>query len=405
MAPYSDNIYNAIDVLYHADICAGGSGLGLALKLVFGESRLRTVVGVERSAYAAATLVARMEDQTMDPFPLWDLVETFDGKPWRKRVDILTAGFPCQPFSLAGKREGTRDERWIWNDIVRIIREMGPPLVFLENVPGLTLSELGDEDRIPKGWFLPAGLWHVLGDLAALNFDAEVVCVRAEDTGTPHERARVFILGYSRDFASLQKYGNPRSRTAKGSDVETHGGSGEPGDELEHADHHGPIRQQGDGREAQRGFEQHAGFDMGDAARDYERRDSLPGSHGPRQPAGGPVSNVGDSSSSRRQQESRSSSGDETEDAGRSAISGDELAGSNPRLDDAASRRRSDQSESQGLVHERAQFERADSELAESTSGGQSELWEPSGSGGQSDRDGDQLADATDVRTETQALV
>jgi len=89
---------------------------------------------VEREAYAAATLVARMEDAALDTAPVWDDVGTFDGRPWRGAVDILTGGYPCQPFSVAGQRKGAEDPRHLWPHFARIIGECQPEWVFLENV-------------------------------------------------------------------------------------------------------------------------------------------------------------------------------------------------------------------------------------------------------------------------------
>ena len=143
----------------------------------------RTLCHVERDAYAATVLVARMDDSSLDRAPIWDDLTTFDATAWRGAVDIVTAGFPCQPWSVAGKRRGADDERWLWPDIARIVRDCGAPLVFLENVPGLYRN----------------GLRVVLSDLAALRFDAEWTCVSASDIGAPHRRERVFILAHRSD--------------------------------------------------------------------------------------------------------------------------------------------------------------------------------------------------------------
>lgn len=161
-------------------LCAGVGGLDLGLRLALGP-RFRSVVYVEREAYAAAALVARMEDEALDPAPVWDDLVTFDGRPWRGVVDLVTAGFPCQPWSVAGQRKGTADERWLWPDILRIIREVDPSLVFLENVPGL----------------LRHGLSIVLEDLASVGFDAEWDSFRASELGAPHKRERLFILAHA----------------------------------------------------------------------------------------------------------------------------------------------------------------------------------------------------------------
>ena len=83
---------------------SGIGGLDLAVKLVFPEAR--TVAFCERESYAAATLVARMEDKTLDEAPIWSDITTFDGKPWRGKVDTLIGGFPCTDISVSGKKEG-----------------------------------------------------------------------------------------------------------------------------------------------------------------------------------------------------------------------------------------------------------------------------------------------------------
>lgn len=99
-------------------------------------------------------------------------------------VDVLTAGYPCQGESLAGKRRGIDDERWIWDDgVFPAIRDLRPRLVLLENVAG----------------HLSMGFGRVLGDLASAGFDAEWGCFRASDVGAPHRRERVFIAAWQAD--------------------------------------------------------------------------------------------------------------------------------------------------------------------------------------------------------------
>jgi DNA (cytosine-5)-methyltransferase 1 len=161
-------------------LCAGAGGFELGIKLAVPGARL--VCACELDAFAASVLVARMADEALDQAPVWDDVRTFDGRPWRGVVDCVAAGFPCQPWSNAGKRRGMEDERWIWPDIARIIREVQPGWVFLENVPGL----------------VHGGLGAVLADLAALGFDAEWDVFSAAQVGAPHRRERLFILGHAR---------------------------------------------------------------------------------------------------------------------------------------------------------------------------------------------------------------
>ena len=159
-------------------LCSGYGGFELALR-PYGYT---TVCHVERDAYAAATLVARMEEQRLDQAPIWDDLATFEGKPWCGKVDLITAGLPCQPFSSAGNRAGLEDERHLWPHARRIIAEVRPRLVFLENVP----------DVVRAGW-----LAHVLADLATLGFDADWGMLSASAVGAPHRRQRFWLLGYT----------------------------------------------------------------------------------------------------------------------------------------------------------------------------------------------------------------
>ena len=159
---------------------AGYGGLEIGIDAAFGG--VRTVGYVERESYAASTLVARMEEQTLDQAPIWDDVTTFDGRPWRGVVDIISAGFPCQPFSSAGQQKGMADERWLWDDIERIIREVQPRWFIGENVSG----------------FVRLGLEAVLRSLASLGYDVSWGAFRAEQVGAAHKRERIFILAKRR---------------------------------------------------------------------------------------------------------------------------------------------------------------------------------------------------------------
>lgn len=139
----------------------------------------RTVVAVEYNAYARSVLLARQNDGTLAPFPVWDDVRTFDGKPWRGLVDVVSGGFPCQDISVAGGGAGLAGERsGLWSEFARIIGEVRPRFVFVENSPALTSRGLGT----------------VLGDLAELGFDAEWGVVSAANVVGLHGRERIWIV-------------------------------------------------------------------------------------------------------------------------------------------------------------------------------------------------------------------
>jgi len=142
----------------------------------------RTVCAVEWEAYPASVLCARQNDGLLPSFPIWDDVQTFDGKPWRGIVDVVSGGFPCQDISAAGKGGGIEAERsGMWKEMARIIGEVRPKYCFVENSPMLTSRGLGT----------------VLRDLAQMGFDAEWGVLSAADVGANHKRERIWILAYS----------------------------------------------------------------------------------------------------------------------------------------------------------------------------------------------------------------
>lgn len=108
-------------------------------------------------------------------------------------VDLIAGGFPCQPVSVAGKRLGQEDERWLWKDFARIVRVVRPKFVLVENVPGLLNRGMGD----------------VLGDLAEIGYDAEWAVLPAAAFGAPHIRKRVFIVAYSTSIGWLSNTSKP----------------------------------------------------------------------------------------------------------------------------------------------------------------------------------------------------
>jgi len=177
--------------LYGLSLCTGVGGLELGLHIA--EPGYRTLCYVERETSAAATLVARMEDQALDHAPVWDDVKSFDGRPWRQKVHILSAGYPCQPFSSSGLRRGRDDPRHLWPDVARIIGECRPEWVFCENVEG----------------HLDRGFDEVAGELSDLGFEVKAGLFSAAEVGASHIRKRLFILAHANDHALRQPGGHP----------------------------------------------------------------------------------------------------------------------------------------------------------------------------------------------------
>lgn len=140
-----------------------------------------TVGAVEIERYPRKVLLHQQELGNLPRFPIWDDVSTFDGKPWRGLVDVVSGGFPCQDISCAGKGAGITGARsGLWAEMHRIICEVRPRYAFMENSPVLAARGLG----------------RVLGDLAESGYDAAWLVLGAADVGAPHRRARMWILAH-----------------------------------------------------------------------------------------------------------------------------------------------------------------------------------------------------------------
>jgi len=160
-------------------LCSGVGGIELGFKLA--EPTSRTVCYVEIEAFACEILARRAEEKRLDAAPVWSNLKTFDGRPWRGKVDCITGGYPCQPFSVAGKKLGTNDPRHLWPDIKRLIQEIEPPICFFENVSN----------------HLRVGFEEVSNDLRQLGYQIKAGLFTAAEVGAPHKRERLFILAYN----------------------------------------------------------------------------------------------------------------------------------------------------------------------------------------------------------------
>lgn len=168
-------------------ICTGIGGLELGIKTV---AKTRTVMYVENELTAIQILVKRMEEGSLEVAPIWSDLKTFRGADLYGRVDLLIGGFPCQPFSTAGKRKGAEDERNLWPEVRRIAEELGHPTLFLENVNSIT--EYYHDTIRPE--------------LQAMGYRTTEGLFSAREAGLPHRRQRLLMLACVSDTDYLEPY-------------------------------------------------------------------------------------------------------------------------------------------------------------------------------------------------------
>lgn len=167
-------------------LCSGYGGLDMAVEQVYGAHTV-AVADIDRDA--AAVLAHRFPG-----IPNLGDLRAVDWTGWT--ADIITAGYPCQPFSQAGLRKGEHDPRHLWPEVLRAIRLVRPRYAVLENVRG----------------HLVLGFDRVLADLADAGFDAEWVVLRASDVGAAHARARLFVLAANTDGEPARRDGGTDAR-------------------------------------------------------------------------------------------------------------------------------------------------------------------------------------------------
>ena len=157
-----------------------GAGGGLLASELIG---LQTICAVEYAEYPASVLCARQNDGIFPPFPIWDDVQTFDGIPWRGVVDVISGGFPCQPFSTAA-RGANISEKDMWPSMRRIIQEIRPSIVFAENVTERAIERAAN-------------------DLLEDRYNSKYIKVSAADLGADHIRDRFWLFAYSDLYRQL----------------------------------------------------------------------------------------------------------------------------------------------------------------------------------------------------------
>lgn len=165
-------------------VATGTCGLERGLELA--GVRFRVAAYVEIESFIIANLVAAMQTNKMGAAPIWADIKTFPSENFHRKVHGITAGYPCQPFSNAGKRKGTKDERHIFPYILRSIKTIEPVWCYFENVEG----------------HLSMGYDEVYRSLRDIGYKVEAGIFSASEVGAPHERKRLYILAIKMEYAN-----------------------------------------------------------------------------------------------------------------------------------------------------------------------------------------------------------
>lgn len=157
-----------------------GAGGGILASNILGHN---VVCAVERDEYCINVLVQRQNDRVIPAFPIWDDICTFDGRAWNGTVDLVSGGFPCQAFSSAARGRNI-EEKNLWQQMHRVIREVAPRAVFAENVSRKAILE-------------------ATKDLQEIGFNCKHIKLSAKDVGADHDRERFWLLAYTDDYCEF----------------------------------------------------------------------------------------------------------------------------------------------------------------------------------------------------------
>ena len=157
----------------------GGIGGGLLASKILG---WQTICAVELNPYRRSALMARQDDGSLEPFPVWDDIRTFDALPWRGRIDVVSGGFPCQAHSHATRGRNTADD--LWPEMRRIVAEAAPRYVFAENVTRKAIDAAAD-------------------DLDAMGYQTRCIALSTKDVGGDDDRKRYWLRAHADDEGEL----------------------------------------------------------------------------------------------------------------------------------------------------------------------------------------------------------
>jgi len=166
-----------------------GSGGGLLASEIL---KWTTVCAVELDWYCRCVLTQRQNDGHLRPcFPIWDDICTFDGRPWRGVVDVISGGFPCQAFSKAAAGKNTAED--LWPEMRRVVEEVSPRFVFAENVSKFAIDKAAD-------------------DLESMGYKTKAIPLSAKDLGADHIRERYWLLAYTNNDGEFLRSFNAKAR-------------------------------------------------------------------------------------------------------------------------------------------------------------------------------------------------
>lgn len=158
-----------------------GAGGGILASELLG---WRTVCAVEYDATKARMLLLRQQDGCIPAFPIWNDIRTFDGRPWRGVVDVVSGGFPCQAYSSASRGRSVADD--LWPEMRRIVADVAPRYVFAENTARRAIDRAAE-------------------DLEAMGYAVRCIPLSAADLGADHVRQRYWLRAYADRNGKLQR--------------------------------------------------------------------------------------------------------------------------------------------------------------------------------------------------------
>lgn len=165
-----------------------GAGGGLLASNLLGHN---VICAIERDEFCQQVLVQRQNERFLRPFPIWDDICTFDGHPWKGTVDLVSGGFPCQAFSSAARGRNITEKN-LWKQMLRVIGEIQPRVVFAENVSERAILQAQN-------------------DLLEFGYKCKYIKLSAKDVGADHKRNRFWLLAYTDNYGELFRSFNAKT--------------------------------------------------------------------------------------------------------------------------------------------------------------------------------------------------